>query len=279
VIEGIIYRYRCGVPWRDLPRWENARMGAIDDFWSAGAGELRSNFERARIAHIDSAIKGGLNEQILATFLRQNLGVQRIALKSAIIDAEDHRSDEVDVSVVNENQPLWTGDLHQLLIAEGIDAVYQVKARLSTDELRRAIANAKSVKKLFRPLGSGSVARASDSDGPRFIDRIPFFIFGYTSNISAESALKLLGDELADIPWDQQPDGIFLLDGWSIINVGDNAGSLKVGPPEARGLNVVDGQYSSLATMLWCHTMFVHRAIHTQHPLVRYQPFRKLGPL
>lgn len=252
-------------------------MGAIDDFWASGADQLRARFERSRLAHTDPAIKGGANEQTLAACLRENLGVPRIALKSAIIDADDHRSDEVDVVVVNENQPLWTGDTEQLLIAEGVDAVYQVKARLSADELRRAIANAQSVKRLLRPLGAGSIARATDSDGPRFIDRIPFFVFGYTSNISDKAAVELLNAELADTPWDQQPDGVFLLDGWSAINIADNAASFKIGPPEARGFNLVSGQPSSLAAMLWCHSLFVHRVVHFTHPLQRYHSFRKLG--
>ncbi|MDM4142111.1 MULTISPECIES: DUF6602 domain-containing protein [Mycobacterium] len=89
-------------------------MGVIDDFWNQGAGALLSNFQRTRTAHTDPGIKGGANEQTLGDFLSQNIGARRIALKSAIIDSEGRRSDEVDVSIVNEYQPIWTGDREQL---------------------------------------------------------------------------------------------------------------------------------------------------------------------
>ena len=186
------------------------------------------------------------------------------------------QSDEVDVSVINENQPIRTGGHEQLLIAEDVDAVYQVKARLNADELRRSIKNAQSVKQLFLPLGDGSWARATDSDGPRFIDRIPFFVFGYESRIAAETAVKLLNEELAGSPWDQQPDGVFVLDDWSAVNVGDNRGTFKVGPAGTTGFSLVAGM-SSLAMMLWCHHLFVHRIVHFTHPLRRYHPFTRLG--
>ena len=236
-------------------------MGAIDDFWGEGAGALRSNFERTRRAQTDPGIKGGANEKILGDFLGENIGARRIALKSSIIDSEGRRSDEVDVSVINEYQPLWTDDREQLLIAEGVDAVYQVKARLSAEELRRAIKNARSVKQLIRQAGKGSTTFATNADVDRFINRIPFFIFAYTSNISAEATYRLLTEELADTPWDQQPDGVFVLDEWSLVNVAKNDGALTVNPPEVKGFGRVRGR-SSLASMLWCHCVFVPRITH-----------------
>lgn len=50
-----------------------------------------------------------------------------MALNWSIIDADEHRSDEIDVAVLNENQPLWTGGHGQLLIAEEVDIVCHVK--------------------------------------------------------------------------------------------------------------------------------------------------------
>jgi hypothetical protein len=251
-------------------------VGVIDEYWSKSTAGLRAAFERTRAAHDDSAVKGSANERTLADFLRQNTGAMRVALNSSIIDADEHRSDEIDVSVLNENQPLSTGDHGQLLIAEGVDVAYQVKARVTSEELRRAIKNGRSVKQLFRPLGAGSVAQATDSDGTRFIDRIPYFMFAYEAAISARTAIELLTTELRDVPWELQPDGLFVLDGWSAVNVGDNQGALKIGPLETVGFKEVVGA-SSLATMLWCHHLFVHRIIHFTHPLQRYHPFARLG--
>jgi hypothetical protein len=249
-------------------------VGAVDDFWTEGAGELRSRFERARRTQSDPGIKGGANEQILGGFLSENVGARRFAIKSSIIDSEGRRSGEVDVSVVNEYQPLWTGEREQLLLAEGVDAAYQVKARLSTDELRRAITNARSVKQLIRRPGMGSTTYANQPDVNRFINRIPFFIFGYKSQVSAAATVELLTEELAGTPWDEQPDGVFLLDGWSVVNVANNDGVFTVDRPEARGFVTVGGHSSSLALMLWCHCVFVPRITHLVHPIRHYGPFR-----
>jgi hypothetical protein len=246
-------------------------VGAIDDFWNEGAGALRSSFERTRRTQTDPGIKGGANERTLGKYLGENIGARRIALTSSIIDSEGRRSGEVNVSVVNDYQPLWTGDEGQLLIAEGVDAVYQVKARLSAEELRRAIRNARYVKQLLRKGGTGSTTFATIADVDRFINRIPFFIFAYTSNISHQAAYRLLTEELADTPWGLQPDGVFVLDEWSLINVANNDGVLQVNPPEVKGFGRLRLR-SPLVAMLWCHCVSVPRIVHVMHPIRHYGP-------
>lgn len=252
-------------------------MGVLEDYWNGSAEELRERFEKKRRAHRASAVKGSVNEEILADFLRENTGATRVALKSEVMDADERRSDEVDVVVLNENQPLWTTGGHgQLLIAEGVDAVYQVKARLTVGELKRAIKNGRSVKQLLRPLGAGSCASATESDGPRFIDHIPFFVFAYESKVRPQKAIEILTEEFKDSPWEAQPDGVFILGSWSVVNVGDNNGMLKIGPSGSSGFNKAEG-LPALAMMLWCHHLFVHRVVHFRHPLQRYHPFVRSG--
>jgi hypothetical protein len=251
-------------------------MSAIDEYWQRSAPALEAQFSRSRGAHTDSAVKGSANELVLAEFLQQNTGARRVATNSTVIDAWGARSGEVDVAVLNDNQPLWTGSSGQLLIAEGVDAVYQVKAQLNTTELRRAIANARTVKRLFRPLGAGSTARATDIDGTRFIDRVPFFIFAYEASVSSASTLRQLADELKDDPWEMQPDGIFVLRSWTLVNVANNEGKLKVAPIEVHGFREVETA-SSLSAMMWCHHLFIHRTVDFAHPLERYPPFATLN--
>lgn len=245
-------------------------MGAVDEFWSQGVGALRSNFERARATQTDSGIKGGANERILGSFLSESVGAQRIAVKSSIIDSGGRRSDEVDVSILNEYQPFWTGDSEQLLIAEGVDAVYQSKAILSKHELRRAITNARSVKKLIRQAGKGSQTFAVQADVSRFVNRIPYFVFGYTTEVSKDAALGLLNDELADTPHEDRPDGVFLLGGWSLVNIGNNDGAFTADVPPGTSGFVSMGGRSSLAWMMWCHHIFVPRIVHLMHPIRHY---------
>ncbi|KQH75040.1 hypothetical protein AO501_19385 [Mycobacterium gordonae] len=250
-------------------------MNAISDFWARGGAELRASFERTRQAQKDSHIKGGANEQALARFLRENLGANRVALSSSIIDPSGAQSDEVDVAVVNQYQPLWTCDSNQVLIAHAVDAAYQVKARLSTEELRRAIRNARSVKQLVRPGGGqGRETFIAPADKPRFVDRIPYFIFAYTTNVTGEAAIKLLREELDGVPWYEQPDGIFVLDDWAAINVGDNDGMNRLWPAELRGLTLTHtDEQSALAQMLWTHCGFVPLIVYRAHPIRLYHPF------
>jgi hypothetical protein len=244
-------------------------MGVIDEFWSHSAGTLRANFERARISQTDPGIKGGANEQTLGDFLGDNIAARRIALKSSIIDSWGRRSDEVDVVVVNEYQPIVTGEREQLLIAEGVDAVYQSKARLSSDELKRAITNARTVKELIRHPGMGSVTFADQVDVNRFVNRIPYFVFGYTTNISKEATLSLLNGQLADTSHELLPDGVFLLDGWSIINIANNNGVFQTDYPGASGYVSLAG--NSLAQMLWCHYTAAPHFVHLMHPIRHYK--------
>ncbi|ORW32705.1 hypothetical protein AWC19_25320 [Mycobacterium palustre] len=226
----------------------------------------------------DSHIKGGANEQALAKFLQENLGAQRVAVNSSIIDPSGAQSDEVDVTVVNQWQPLWTGDSEQMLIAHGVEAAYQVKARLSTEELRRAMRNARSVKKLQRRPGvGGEVFVKTPADLARFVERIPYFVFAYESNMSAAAAIKLVREEFEDTPWEEQPDGIFVLDGWAAINIANNDGCQRMSPSRHRGLVQTEDDVPSLVRMLWTHYMTVPHIFYREHPVRQYHPFR-VGP-
>lgn len=249
----------------------------IIDYWDAVAPALRAEFERTRVAHSDSAVKGGANEATLAAFLHQHAGAHRVARNSTICDRDGAASDEVDVAVVNSDQPIWTGGTNQLLIAEAVETAYQVKAILTHDELRRAIRNARSVKRLLRVLPAGTMAHSNPSDGPRFVDRIPFFIFAYEAKMTADAAMRTLAEELDGVSWDQQPDGVFTLDDWALVNVGDNAGAFKIGPMEQSGFRHAEADRSPLALMLWLHAILPPRFVHFRHPVSQYHPFTQLG--
>jgi hypothetical protein len=251
-------------------------LNAIDRYWDAVAREAEAQFARIRNAHRDSSVKGHGNESIVEEFLQQNTGSRRVATNSTISDHYGRASDEVDVAVINGAQPFWTSDSAQTLIAEGVDTAYQVKAILTKAELKRAIKNTLSVKQLLRVMPAGSFAKAvSNEDGTRFIDHIPFFIFAFTARISAKTAMEVLVEETPpDVS--MQPDGVFVLDGWSLINVGSNRGALRIGPPEATGFQQVTTPRSSLAEMLWCHHLFLHRRVDFVSPIVQYAPHARL---
>lgn len=126
--------------------------------------------------------------------------------------------------------------------------------------------NALSVKELHRRPGRGGEVYGAPADTKRFVERIPFFLFAYETNISGEAAIKLIQDQFEDRPWHEQPDGIFVLDDWAAINIADNDGGQRMSPPELRGL-VLNDEFPSLVSMLWQHSMSVPCIHYREHPI------------
>ncbi len=153
-----------------------------------------------------------------------------------------------------------------------------LKARLRTDELRRAMKNARSVKQRRRRPGiGGEVYTKAQPDLARFVEQIPYFVFAYESNVSGAAAITLIQDEFGDTPWAEQPDGIFILDGWAAINIAKNDGSQRMSPPEHRGFVLTEDDLPSLVRMLWTHHMSVPSILYREHPIRQYHPFH-VGP-
>jgi len=64
VVEGIIYRYRCGLPWRDVPRefgawqtlWKRHRRYSGDGTWDQVLAALLTSADAARIVNWDTSV-------------------------------------------------------------------------------------------------------------------------------------------------------------------------------------------------------------------------------
>lgn len=138
--------------------------------------------------------------------------------------------------------------------------------------------NARSVKQLERHPGKGTQVHGTLEDFPRFVDRVPFFVFAYESNVSGDAAITLVKDEFQDTPWHEQPDGIFVLDDWAAINIPNNDGANRVWPPERRGLVLPGDELPSLVHMLWNHYMTVPLIQYSKHPVRLYHPFPEQPP-
>lgn len=252
-------------------------MADISEYWSKHAPRLRAEFERIRAAHRDPDVKGGANEQILSEFLRQNLAASNLCTGSSIIDPHGNQSDEVDVAVCNDYQPFHTRGSGELLIAEGVDAVYQVKARLDSAELKRAVKNCRSVKRLRRGASDGDMVLSNPADTPRFVDRIPYFIFAFETAVTMDTAYRTLTEACDGLEYHEQPDGVFTLNDWYLFNVGTNDGALRLIPAEARGFQTSSSGPGSLASMMWHHYAYVTPVRRAQHPLLSYAPWLRLS--
>lgn len=179
---------------------------------------LKSTFEATRLAVTDSDVKGSLNETIVAQFLKDTVPNWFISTTSQIVNASDILSDEVDICVCNEHQ-FFVQPKGGLLIAEGVDFVVQVKARLSDKELDRMIHNCQSVKRAKRSQTKGDTAFVPDNSCLDRLDFIPYICFAFSSELSAETLLERIRSKCELLDYAMQPDAIFVLDrGLTFIN-------------------------------------------------------------
>jgi len=243
-------------------------MGVIDEYLQRSGRILREEFDRIRSAHRDSDVKGAANERIVADVLAEAFHSRVVVTNSSVIDSDERRSNEIDVALCNDYQPFMTRHRRgELLLVEGVDAVIQVKAILTTRELARLVDNCRSVKSLKRTASHGEQVFAQMHDVPSFVERIPYFCFCFGSALSAPTVLQHLTEALADVPSEEQPDGVFVLDKFSLVNVRENKGSLKV-VDENRGVLLVDLEpLSGLIFALYLTMRVMPRRIH---PLLRY---------
>src|SRR6266498_2107400 len=149
--------------------------------------KLLLDYEGIRKTHKDPDVKGTVNEGIVAEFLTKHMAGRGIAKNSEIIDSYGDRSDECDVCVCNEDQPFHatSGDV---LIAEGVDCVIQVKGCLTGTEIDRTIKNCRSVKQLRRRAREGELTHTHKDDIKYHLERIPYFVLALSSRVSLETA-------------------------------------------------------------------------------------------
>ena len=251
-------------------------MSVVNDFWSEKAKELRSQFDQARIKHTDSSIKGGINEDILADFLDENFAPRWTARRSTIIDSTGRRSDEVDIALCNEYQPFPNRE-RPLLIAEGVDAVVQVKARLTTTEIDRMVKNCQTVKWLTRVFSEHDATYSNRHDYKAMAKRIPYFCFCYESEITAETAGKRLVEACGTFHKPFQFDGLFVLDRFEIVNVRDNKGLIQV-HDNVTGFVMDPRPEAAFTNFLWTLYSAPPKVQRVRHPILKYGPKDAYGP-
>ena len=185
-------------------------MDIIKQYFVGQQRRLKDDFDRIRATLSDSDVKGSANEQAIVEFLQKHTSAHFITSNVQIIDSYGKASDEVDICVCNVNQPFGANP-NQLVIAEGVDFVVQVKAKLSSQEIDRVIKNAKTVKQLKRKATQHDRVFGHIEDAPYYIDRIPYFVLANTSELTLETTYKKLLTSLSSVPLEFQPDAIFVL--------------------------------------------------------------------
>lgn len=107
-------------------------------------------FAAIREAFDHNGLVGGEGEKLVSQFLRSHLPLSIGVTTGQVLDVDGNMSKQVDVIVYDAMRtPMLfagpAGDTH-LVPAEGVLAVVEVKTRLTADEVRKSLANARSVK-------------------------------------------------------------------------------------------------------------------------------------
>lgn len=199
----------------------------LNEYWRAIGSDLSNSLNKARTLHGHSGIKGSLNEDALADVLDENFYPKWTARRSTVMDSEGHKTGEVDVALCNQYQPIHK-TTNAILLAEGVDVVVEVKTRLNKAEIESIVAKCREVKSCVRKFSQHDRTFSHKTDLKPFVERIPFFVFCYESDLTAHTAGRHLKSFCGRWPNHLQPDGIFVLDKFTIGNVRDNQGSQAV---------------------------------------------------
>lgn len=205
-----------GWPYEDMP-------DAVAAYWRQQSAALKAQFAAAREAQGDSSARGSANEDLIEELLNSVLRPRRAVTRSSVVDSSGIRSTEQDVIVCNEDQLLLgDGGRPKLLIVEGVDFVVQVKARLTTREVDRIRESCASVKQCHKIRSADDIRGLGDDDRPgHFLDLVPYFVLCFETDLKPTTAVARLHASLEKVHPDYRPDGVFVLDRFSLLRLAD----------------------------------------------------------
>jgi hypothetical protein len=253
----------------------------IEEYFSYQAKKLHGDFERIRSIRNDSDVKGNDNEDIVELFLKENVTAESYVQNVEIIDSTGKHSDEVDICACNRDQP-FSSESGQLVIAEGVDFVVQVKAALTAEEIRRSIKNCRSVKSLIRKSNVADITIAHENDIDYFVNRIPYIIFAFSSQVSMDTIHRNIIKFTDSVPLHLQPDALFVLDLGGVINFREGKGMAWTSQKKPMfGYCAVHSGERTLLELVRYITTFVPRFNRLVSPLIHYfpggYPYRYVG--
>jgi hypothetical protein len=194
---------------------------------------LRSALESARKLFDHPGNKGDAVEQAVRSFLNRHLPTRLQIGHGEVIDRFGARSSQLDVIVLNEDQPFNYGPENPAMyVVEGVSAVGEVKSVMGTGELADIVRKGVRFRKLQGTTSGGSALRMTNpSDARRFYVSAPFFAVAVESSMRAESIFQTLLDT-AEVPSPEPGggtlppvDALFVLNRGVFINFGDGQGA------------------------------------------------------
>jgi hypothetical protein len=207
-------------------------MDEIKDMIVAIEKQMMASLEEIRSKFGHSGNKGASVEKVFREFLSTHLPRRFDVGHGEVIDANEHRSGQVDVVVTNEHHPFsYPPDDAGLFFIEGVSAMGEIKTVLTTQELQNTLDSSMKFKQLevSRVTGETTQHRSSE-DAHRFWKWPPCFLVAFESQIS----LSNIRDKVIEYPsqhlgseHSRFTDAIFVLGKGSVINFGRGEGVFR----------------------------------------------------
>lgn len=194
---------------------------------------------KARLVEIRATLdhggdKGTLLEKTVREFLREYLPRRLEVGTGEIVDTKEHRSNQADIVIVNEDHPLtFTKDSPGLFFIEGVCAVGEVKTILTSDGLEKTLNNSAVFRQLESLPGTGTMVSTNQSDLQRFYKSPPFFLMAFESQLELPSILSGIQgfSNKKGFPANATNtilDVVYVLDKGEVINLGDGQGAYRM---------------------------------------------------
>ncbi len=154
---------------------------------------LRAYLEYSRAVYEHMGNRGVSVEGAFRDFLSKHLARYLPVGTGEVIDSYGHRSGQVDVVISDDSQP-FVSPLNDpgLFLVEGVVCAGEVKSRLTTKELRRAIRAGAKFKALQNRHNQGDQIFTNPADRMRYYDCPPFFVLAMESDVNIGTLLTKL---------------------------------------------------------------------------------------
>ncbi|WP_432356981.1 DUF6602 domain-containing protein [Sporosarcina sp. UB5] len=192
--------------------------------------QMAIKLKQIHIEHKHRGNRGDNSESILREFIREFLPPSNRVGHGEIIDTKGNISNESDVVILNEHHP-YLNELSKpsLFFIEGVSAVGEVKSNLGSADIETTLKKCQRFKNMHIKMQKDATVVGNMSDIKRFVDKRPFFLFAFKSQLTLETIYKkvIAFNEENKIDIEQQIDGIYILDRGTITNYGDGQGQLR----------------------------------------------------
>lgn len=199
----------------------------ITEIFNEVAKQMRSDFEKARMAVKQPSLKGASNEEIFRSFLKNYLPRSLDVTTGILVDAKGNDSRQLDVIISDSAKTpiFYSGGGFRVIPVECAYAVIEVKAYLNVNELDRVFQNMESVRNLkkttyYKPKPSSRITRSVDLYGKEWeIWPINYYVFAYDS-IELIALLSHIKErhQIKGLPKHSRIDSVCVLDKGVICN-------------------------------------------------------------